>query len=421
MAKQTINIGSAANDGTGDTLRAAGTKMNSMFSELYAASASFTTAIPFNGRKVLPRRQVTGAIAFTVDSANAFPFGSSWVSLVADGTNAPTFSGMKEWGGSAGYDNTAGVVNKIEFFYDGSDYQYAIQQFLNGPAAPRVSSTTATPGGTTILLNYSKAINTTAPDASAFALSGTGGAISVVGVSIASPIVTLTVSRALVNAETLTLSYTAPATNPISSTDATGTTLAGDLANYQFAAVGTQQFVRLSNLGTGVTETVNGLGYNYTAATPTYGNAQGSASSAVKLPSGQDGFFGFTVQAPISNTGNIAPLFGIHTSATLTTFGNYSYAIYDPGGAGTINYACPGSGVGTASGLTNVVVAAGDIVRFRRTGSTATFEVSKNGGASWTQVKQWTGAIATGDLYMHIVAGNTGYAAVQPFGSLNVA
>lgn len=35
MARQTINTGSLANDGTGDTLRGAGTKINANFSELY--------------------------------------------------------------------------------------------------------------------------------------------------------------------------------------------------------------------------------------------------------------------------------------------------------------------------------------------------------------------------------------------------
>ena len=35
MAKQVIATGSAANDGTGDTLRSAGTKINSNFTELY--------------------------------------------------------------------------------------------------------------------------------------------------------------------------------------------------------------------------------------------------------------------------------------------------------------------------------------------------------------------------------------------------
>lgn len=36
MARQSINVGTTANDGTGDTLRTAGTKMNQNFTELYA-------------------------------------------------------------------------------------------------------------------------------------------------------------------------------------------------------------------------------------------------------------------------------------------------------------------------------------------------------------------------------------------------
>jgi hypothetical protein len=40
VAQETINIGSAPDDGTGDTLRAAGAKVNSNFDELYAAVAA---------------------------------------------------------------------------------------------------------------------------------------------------------------------------------------------------------------------------------------------------------------------------------------------------------------------------------------------------------------------------------------------
>ena len=36
MAKQTVGLGSSANDGTGDTLRSGGTKINSNFNEIYA-------------------------------------------------------------------------------------------------------------------------------------------------------------------------------------------------------------------------------------------------------------------------------------------------------------------------------------------------------------------------------------------------
>ncbi len=42
MAKQTINIGSSANDGTGDSLRSAFDKVNDNFNELYGAGAAGT-------------------------------------------------------------------------------------------------------------------------------------------------------------------------------------------------------------------------------------------------------------------------------------------------------------------------------------------------------------------------------------------
>lgn len=56
-AKQTINIGSTANDGTGDTLRTAGGKMNSNFTELYDALATVLsgtdTRVPYiSGNKL---------------------------------------------------------------------------------------------------------------------------------------------------------------------------------------------------------------------------------------------------------------------------------------------------------------------------------------------------------------------------------
>jgi hypothetical protein len=44
MAKQVINIGTTANDGTGDTLRAGMDKVNDNFTELYPEVKSFTNA-----------------------------------------------------------------------------------------------------------------------------------------------------------------------------------------------------------------------------------------------------------------------------------------------------------------------------------------------------------------------------------------
>jgi predicted NAD/FAD-binding protein len=51
MARQNLNTGSTANDGTGDTLRTAGTKINENFIELYSqlgggdSGTSLTTAV----------------------------------------------------------------------------------------------------------------------------------------------------------------------------------------------------------------------------------------------------------------------------------------------------------------------------------------------------------------------------------------
>lgn len=53
MAKQTINVGTVANDRTGDTLRAAFTKVNANFTELYDAGAANTGNITFEGTAIV--------------------------------------------------------------------------------------------------------------------------------------------------------------------------------------------------------------------------------------------------------------------------------------------------------------------------------------------------------------------------------
>ena len=52
MAQQAINIGTVANDGTGDTLRSAGNKINENFYELY--QTTYTAAVPSNWNGTAP-------------------------------------------------------------------------------------------------------------------------------------------------------------------------------------------------------------------------------------------------------------------------------------------------------------------------------------------------------------------------------
>ena len=46
MAKQALDLGTVANDNTGDTLRAGGDKINDNFNELYTALGNGTTYLP---------------------------------------------------------------------------------------------------------------------------------------------------------------------------------------------------------------------------------------------------------------------------------------------------------------------------------------------------------------------------------------
>ena len=46
MAKQSLNIGTVANDNTGDTLRSGGDKINDNFTELYTAVSYTHLTLP---------------------------------------------------------------------------------------------------------------------------------------------------------------------------------------------------------------------------------------------------------------------------------------------------------------------------------------------------------------------------------------
>ena len=70
MTRQDINIGSSANDGTGDTLRSAGTKINSNFKELYTQFGGDSTML--STLTIIKDSGGTGAIIFEGTSADDF-------------------------------------------------------------------------------------------------------------------------------------------------------------------------------------------------------------------------------------------------------------------------------------------------------------------------------------------------------------
>lgn len=82
MAQQTIGVGAAPNDGTGDPFRTAFTKCNSNFSELYATAEwapNFTAA----GDVYIP-----APVAMTIDQGNA-AIGTGTLTFAKSTTAAP--------------------------------------------------------------------------------------------------------------------------------------------------------------------------------------------------------------------------------------------------------------------------------------------------------------------------------------------
>jgi hypothetical protein len=71
MAKQTVNIGTTANDNTGDSLRVAGDKINDNFDELYGyADNTTTTALSLS---TLNSTYATAIVGFKVYALSETP------------------------------------------------------------------------------------------------------------------------------------------------------------------------------------------------------------------------------------------------------------------------------------------------------------------------------------------------------------
>lgn len=118
MTKQTINIGTTANDKKGDSLRAAFNKVNLNFDELYAASNVSFPSQTGNGGKYLTTNGSTLSWATVsvptdvnqlADSSNLLSTADAVVSI---GATPPTAASGKLW-----YDTTSG---RMYIYYSGA-------------------------------------------------------------------------------------------------------------------------------------------------------------------------------------------------------------------------------------------------------------------------------------------------------------
>lgn len=152
----------------------------------------FATAIPLTraGAAYMADKTVNGALTFTA-AAGAVRGALVYLRMTADGANLPNFSAFKEWGGSSGYDNRNGIVNQVQFFYDGADLFYSASQAVGAaPTGGSGGSGGAAPSGTTRLSGVKSGDVTESASApwtytSAGGATGASGAVSAISLPTA--------------------------------------------------------------------------------------------------------------------------------------------------------------------------------------------------------------------------------------------
>lgn len=268
-----------------------------------SSDISFATAIPLTSGSIayMPAQTVGSVLAFTV-AASPVKNSVVYVRLTADGTNAPTFTGMNPLAGSY-YDNRNGVVNIVQFLYDGYDTWYYCTQADNA---------TATTAATAITL--------TGPTSGVVSTASTNFTVGSNGTLAASTVVTPSSTDAgdVFTPTSVTLTGTATATFTVTPSSTTG--------NRTISVTNDQ----------GLTNPTS-ITYNATAAAtvpgaPTIGTATAgvtSASVAFTAPASDGGsaITGYTVTSTpgsITGTGTTSPI----TVSGLTAGTAYTFTVH---------------------------------------------------------------------------------------------
>ena len=160
MAQQVLNIGSNANDGTGDNLRAAMIKVNENFTEVYAAPGVSDT-LTFSGNEITAVRSNddivfkpagTGAVSFPalrIDDNNIVGTRSNDdINLLPSGTGSVVFGAIKIKGTSLSSDDST-VININDGLVVDGTLNVAGVTTLSG--ATNLGSTLDVPSGLTTL------------------------------------------------------------------------------------------------------------------------------------------------------------------------------------------------------------------------------------------------------------------------------
>ena len=161
MAQQTLNIGSNANDGTGDNLRAAMIKVNENFTEVYSAPGFTVDTISFTGNEISAVRSNddlvfnpagTGSVVFPAIKINDNNIvgtrSNEDINLLPSGTGSVVFGSIKIKGTSLSSDDSTAININDGLIVDGT-LNVSGTSTLTGAAD--LGSTLAVPSGLTTL------------------------------------------------------------------------------------------------------------------------------------------------------------------------------------------------------------------------------------------------------------------------------
>ena len=214
MAKQTVNIGSAPNDGTGSTLREGGDLINDNFNEIYTAIGDGTTItagtfLTDSNSVVVTSKTISGSSNTLSDIANA-SLTNSTISFIDDTSTTQSIS----LGGSFRFIGGSGITttiagNTITFDTDGSIVTETSTDILTNKTISGSNNTLSNIGNSSLTNSSITLIDdTSTTDAvslgESLRLTGGTGITSVVGsnevtFNIDNTVATLTGSQELTN------------------------------------------------------------------------------------------------------------------------------------------------------------------------------------------------------------------------------
>lgn len=350
-------------------------------SALINQSVAFNASIPFTSAMTVMSKAVTGPLTLTPNTTGAVAGFGTVLTIDANGTNIPVFSGFRKMANSLDYTNTAGWRHLVAFVYNGFGYYYSIlDAYFVDAVAPTIVSASAI-NATTIRVVFNEAVTATNVG---WSFKKNGVAHNPTGVSGSGTNTLDFTVGTMLSTDTILRSYDA-------STGDTADIGGNEIASFTDQAVtnsiNSLQDINFATVTSGFAKTAN---YWSGAISGTYANY----GLADKVFTG-DGYIEFLFEA---NDGRDAILaLRLNAANEPFTANNYRAAAWISSGDGKI-YRIDNAG-GAAD--TTISAAIGDYIRLSRTGST--IKLQKRTGATIVDIYTFSFSSAA-DLY---IQGNT--------------